>query len=145
MTRKIAMLCALLLMAGTLAGCKKTPDTTNLPAQQTTTTSQPVQQNVPYAPKPADGVLSCKRDGKSVAVTVSLPDCAGEEVSLIAISDPEYQLSWWENTDACLSDLGQIKLDDKGQGTLTLTLKSESDSVYLLLTASGCAYISEVK
>ena len=70
--------------------------------------------------------------GTSVTTTVKAPALAYD------------QLTWWENADACLSDLGQIKLNDKGQGTLTITLKSEVNTAYVVLTAKDCAYITEV-
>lgn len=143
MRKSLVILCGVLLLACVLAGCNKEPQNNDATRGTSVTTTVKAPAHA-YDPQPGDGVLSCKRNEQQVEITVSLPDHGGEEVSVIAITDPKYQLTWWENADACLSDLGQIKLDDKGQGTLTLTLKSQSDSAYVVLTAKDCAYITEV-
>ncbi len=143
MKKRIAILCGFLLLATSLSSCQKEPEK-NDSTSVTTTVTTTVTPEASYQPQSGEGVLSCKRNGSTVEVTVTLANHSGAEVSLIAISDPQYQLTWWENSDACLSDLGQIKLDEKGQGKLTLTLKSADDTVYVILTAPGCAYMTEV-
>ena len=143
MRKSLIILCGGMLLACILAGCNKVPQK-NDATQGTSVTTTVKAPALAYDPQPGDGVLFCKRSGNQIEVTVMLPDHVGEEVSLIALTDPMYQLTWWENADACLSDLGQIKLNDKGQGTLTITLKSEINTAYVVLTAKDCAYITEV-
>ena len=103
----------------------------------------------PASPSPEvstpDGVLTCQRVGDEVTAAVRLAACAGQEVSLLALSDKQYQYTWWETPDICLSDIAQLTLDEQGQGGITLKLKAVSDPTYIILTAANGSYILEVK
>lgn len=142
--KRVLLLILAALMIGLLSGCGSTPATTTTapPAATTPAPTEPGETDLPLLS--ADGVLSCTRDGDSVAVTVTLPDAADKEVSLIALTDAAYRLNWWENHHARLSDLGQLKLDNAGKGTLTLQLKENTASFCLILTAPCGAYLLEV-
>ena len=131
-----------LLAACLLAGCKSknTPVQSTTAPVATTTTTTISTDNLP-----AEGVLSCQKDGTTIAIRVTLAECANEEVSLLVLSDLSYQYTWWENPDACLSDLGQLTLDAKGEGSIELKLKSSEQPVYLLLTTSAGVATLEVK
>ncbi len=138
MKKIIVCICALLLVVcGVLCGCKGKEQPENSTAATT-------EKEKPAA-TPADGIMSCTKNGAAVTVNITLTECAGKEVSLVAILDPQYQYTWSENASACLSDIGQICLDKDGKGTHTLTLKAENEPVYIILTAESGSYISEVK
>lgn len=140
--RKNAIILGVCLLAVCLlGGCNKDPAPADpATAQSTTATARPERPEA----LPAEGVLSCERTGDTVSIRVTLAECAGEEVSLLALCDLAYQYTWWENPDACLSDLGQLLLDDQGEGNLELKLKGNEGRVYILLTAS-CGYsVAEV-
>lgn len=78
-------------------------------------------------------------------VNITLSECAGKEVSLLALSNPQYQYTWSENTETCLSDISQITLDKDGKGTLEIKLKNTGETAYIILTAEVGNYIAEVK
>ena len=103
----------------------------------------------PATPSPEvstpDGVLTCQREGDEVTATVRLAACAKQEVSLLALSDRQYQYTWWETPDVCLSDIAQLTLDEQGYGEITLKLKAVSDPTYIILTTANGSYILEVK
>lgn len=147
---KKILICTLLLAACMLAGCKSKTQPGSTETDVLTSTA-PVSLSetspagtTPIPTLPADGVLSCQRSGDTLLVNVTLPECAGGEVSLLALSDPQYQYSWSENPDALL-DIGQITLDSQGNGTLTLKLKSATEPVCVILTAASGSYTMEVK
>ncbi len=131
-------ICALLLIVcGVLCGCKGKDKPQN-------TTAATTENEKPMA-IPADGIMSCTKSGEGVTVNITLSECAGKKVSLVAISDPQYQYTWFENADICLSDIGQISLDKDGKGTLVLKLKGENEPAYIILTAESGSYIEKVK
>ncbi len=142
---KKILICAVLLSLCVVSGCKSKTEPDGTEAV-TTTASVSVSETAPAGTLPtlpADGALSCERSGDTVTVTVTLTECAGQEVSLLALSDSQYQYTWPDNPDA-LSDIGQITLDGQGKGSLVLKLKNETDPVCIILTASSGSYISEV-
>ena len=93
----------------------------------------------------ADKVLSFTKDADSLQIRVSLPECAGENISLILITDPSYQYSWEDEPATKLIDMGQLSLDQSGAGNGVLKLKSENEKCYLCLTSSAGSCIVEVK
>ena len=145
MKRAILLLLAA-LTAGALMGCSsESADTTTTTASSPSlATPAPNENEEPSALLSAEGVLTCSRDKDAVTVKVTLADAAGEEISLIALTDPAYRLKWWENDHAALSDLGQLSLDASGKGTLTLHLKENTTSFCLILTAPCGTYLLEV-
>lgn len=148
---KKVLICAVLLAVCILGGCKDGTEPGSTENDAVTTAPVSGSETSPAGTAPAgtlpalsaDGVLECQKSGDTLTVTVTLPECAGQEVSLLTLSDPQYQYTWSENPDA-LSDIGQITLDGQGKGSLTLKLKSESDPVYVILTAADGSYTAEV-
>lgn len=137
MKKTIICICAVLLACGILCGCKGKDQ----PDGNTVTTAAVENPDA----VPADGIMSCTKSGDSVTVDITLSECAGKEVSLIVISDPQYQYTWSENAEVCLSDIGQVALDKDGKGTFELKLKNSSETAYIILTAEVGSYIAEVK
>lgn len=149
---KKILICFMLLALCTLGGCQSKPNPGGTETDALTTTA-PVSQSTPAGTdpgdthpetKPADGVLNCQRSGDTLTVTITLTECAGQEVSILALTDRQYQYTWSENPDAT-HDIGQITLDSQGRGSLTLKPKSADDPVCVILTASSGSYIVEVK
>ena len=142
--KRLSLFILALLTAASLMGCNSEvsdttpPQTTSPPA----VTDAPSDTALPLSP--ADGVLSYTRTENSLTVKVTLADAKDQEVSLIALTDAAYRLSWWENDHAQLSDLGQLRLDASGNGTLTLQLKENTNAFCLILTAPTGAYLLEV-
>ncbi|MBS6475641.1 MAG: hypothetical protein KH354_06635 [Clostridiales bacterium] len=118
MRKTIIRICAVLLLCSILCSCK---------------------------PDENKGIMTCLKSGNSVMVNITLSECAGKEVSLLALSNPQYQYTWSENMETCLSDISQIALDKDGKGTLEIKLKSSSETAYIILTAEVGNYIAEVK
>lgn len=141
--RKI-LICAVLLALCVLGGCKDKREPSGTETD-TVTTSASISATSPAGttPAPADGVLECRKDGDRVTVSVTLSECAGQEVSLLALTDRQYQYTWQDHPDAT-HDIGQITLDGQGKGSLVLKLKNADDPVCVILTAAGGSYIAEV-
>lgn len=136
-----------LWMAGTLlallVGCnqQEAEPTATEPTPPAVTTMHEVVDPL----LPAEDVLSYTKEGSAVTVNVTLAKAAGCQASLILLTDPAYRLSWWDNADACLSDLGQLSLDETGSGTVTLQMKEGASSFCIILTTPVGAYLLEVK
>ena len=142
MKRIIALWMAGALLA-LLMGCNQqeadATDTSSAPPA-TTTAREEVDLLLP-----AEDVLSYTKEGNAVTVNVTLAEAAGEEVSLILLTDPAYRLNWWDNADACLSDLGQLSLDETGSGIATLQMKEGASSFCIILPTPVGTYLLEVK
>ena len=142
--KRISLLILSLLTVAFLTGCGSEavqatdPPTTTIPAS----TEEVDPSALPLFS--ADGVITYTRTENSLSISVTLAKAAGQEVSLIALTDAAYRLNWWENSHAQLSDLGQIKLDEAGKGSLTLQLKENTTNFCLILTAPEGAYLLEV-
>lgn len=146
MRKNAIVLGACLLAVCLLGGCGNDSVSADLTTVSVENTKVPgTEQSKQPEQLPAEGVLSCERTENTVRVSVTLAKHAGEEVTLLALCDPAYQYTWWENPDACLSDLGQLSLDDQGKGVLELRLQSNANPVYILLTAPDGYYVVEVK
>ena len=98
----------------------------------------------PSMPLPADDRLSVKKEDGALVVSVTSKEDAQKEVSLIVLTDLSYQYSWMDHTEECLSDLGQLRLDDQGCGKLTLTIKKEGTPLFLVLTAPSGSYSIQI-
>ena len=152
MKKPIAILLVLLLALSFLTACQG-KKTTSEPQSPTTpeegsvldivpspSASDPSEEKSSLSPLPENVDISAKKEGSSVAVRLSLPDAAGKEVSLVILTDLSYRYSWAEHQEA-LCDLAQVRLDDKGEGTLTMQLNNENDPFYLIVTAAdGTAF-----
>ena len=128
----------LLLLAAALfaAGCQ----TTVPPSDESQTVSD--SRNTP--PLPAGEVMDITRDGDRLTVKVKLPAEGGDEVSLLALRDRIYLDNWSANTESLLG-IGQIKLDENGEGSLSLTLKEGASDFIVVLNAPSGRYIGEAK
>ncbi len=152
MKKPTATLLILLLALSLLTGCQE-KKTTSEPERPTTPeegsvsdiapspfTSDPSGEKDSISPLPENVHISAKKEGSSVKVRLSLPDATEKEVSLVVLTDLSYRYSWAEHKEA-LCDLAQIRLDDKGEGTLTMQLNNENDPFYLIITtADGTAF-----
>lgn len=141
--KKITLLLFVCLLAlCLLSACGDTLDTTPSPD---TTPSADVTTADPSLPKPlpGEGVLSYRKENGGITVSVNLPDCGGEEVSLLLLTDLNARYSWWEDPSA-LSAMGQLKLSKTGEGDLTLVPKEDGKTLWLLLTSSTGSYSLEV-
>ena len=142
LTKKLLLLCFMALMIFALiTGCN---DKKN-PTESTTTTSQTTTENTD-PPTMLDGkdVMKYQKDGDKITVNINLADASGCYVSLIALSNPDDRFSWSNEGKDSLSDLAQIKLDKEGKGEATLVLSSQSEKVFVILTAPDSSYVVEI-
>ena len=143
LTKKLLLLCFMALMIFALiTGCN---DKKNPTESTTTTTSTTTTQNTD-PPTMLDGkdVIKYQKDGDKVKVNITLADASGCYVSLIALSNPDDRFSWSNEGKDSLSDLAQVKLDKDGKGEATLVLSSQSEKVFVILTAPDSSYVVEI-
>ena len=128
-----------LLLTGSLLLCACTPHQPSTTSSSASSTEEPSLSEL----RPAEGVLFYTRQEDELTVTVTLADAAEEEISLLLLTDPNYRYTWTENPDAYLLNLGQIKLDPSGNGSLIWPYDGR-ETAYLVLTASCGCYVLEV-
>ena len=139
MKRTAIFTAVLLLLIVCTCGCTSKKQTQQ--GTTTTTANQPSPENRLNA----DKVLSFTKDSDTLKIKVTLPECAKKEVSLILITDSEYQYNWEEDPASRLIDIGQLRLNNNGEGSMELKLKNPSRKCYLCLTAPAGNCILEVK
>ena len=139
MKRTVIFTVVLILLISCICGCTSKKQT------QSGTTTTTVNKTSSEDLLNADKALSFTKEEETLKIKVTLPECGGKEVSLILITDPEYQYNWEEDPSSRLIDMGQIKLDNNGEGSIELRLKSGSEKCYLCLTAPSGNCIAEVK
>ena len=147
MKKALSILLLLLIALSLFAGCgkKKTEpaDPASPPQESTSDTGDPSvppsnESPTPSSTFPTDGSVAVTKDETSVKVTMAIPSLAGKELSLVLIKDPAYRYTWAEDPAARLCGISQICLDDKGEGTATLT-PSAQGSAYLVITTEDGA------
>ena len=100
-------------------------------------------QNTP--PLPAGEAMDISRDGNRLTVNIKLPAEGGAEFSLLALTDRKYLENWDANAELALLGIGQIKLDESGAGSLTMTLKENASDFIVVLNAPSGRYIGEAE
>lgn len=139
MKRTAIFTAVLILLIVCICGC--TPKKQTQSGTTTTTVNQPSSDDQ----LSADKALSFTKDSDTLKIKVTLPECAKKEVSLILITDPKYQYNWEEDPASRLIEIGQLRLDSNGEGSIELKLKNPSQKCYLCLTAPAGNCILEVK
>ena len=85
--KKITLLLFVCLLAlCLLSACGDTPETTPSPDTTPSADDTTADPSLPK-PLPGEGVLSYRKENGGITVSVNLPDCGGEEVSLLLLTD----------------------------------------------------------
>ena len=146
MKKIISVLLLLLLALSLFAGCAKKQTTSNdqTPAESPSSSASSPQSDATDPSKgeafPEDGVVTATKDGSTVQVSLAIPSYAKKHCSLLLLTDTSYQYSWADAPAGVLCDLGQLTLDDKGNGSATLKAPEAIGTVYLVVTTESGAF-----
>lgn len=135
-----------LIVTALLISCKTPPESTaetpvDSPAlTEATPTSQPTTLDATDSFEFGD--VKFIRSGDVLTVSLSNEELPNQEVSVLVLTD-EKHLENWQETDGALINIGQISLDEKGSGSVTLNVSGDNNDFVIYVFGQNGQYIKE--
>ena len=143
---KKQLLCIILLSVCILScSCnKQTENTTTVPNTETETTAPSENTETTTMTDVADFGADTffKRNGDILSVEFKNKEYADQQLSVLVLKDAKYIDSWKDNPDVVIN-IGQLTLDDNGEGSVELLASSEYEEVYVCISAQDGKNVSE--
>ena len=123
---------------------KQTENTTTVPNTETETTAPSENTETTTMTDVADFGADTffKRNGDILSVEFKNKEYADQQLSVLVLKDGKYIDSWKDNPDVVIN-IGQLTLDDNGEGSVELLASSEYEEVYVCISAQDGKNVSE--